>query len=226
MIALWIVGGIVLFLSALLALPLHLIITYRETVTVRARVLFFPITLYPRKPKGPRASAAAERKKQKKAEKRAKRGKKKSPKPTEPSPPKEKQKRTLQENLALVRGIVAALFRKTGKHLRLKATRIHLRVATGDAATTALAYGAASASLSFLLAALDRVTKLRARPGDVLVVADYLSERPSADIKLVFTLRIWGALSTAFSAAMAFLKHRTAGKPSKQKASQRNEDRL
>ena len=224
MIALWIVGGIVLFLSALLALPLHLIITYRETVTVRARVLFFPITLYPRKPKSSKALAAAERRKQKKAAKRAKRGKKKPPKPTQAAPAKEK--RTLQENLALVRGIVAALFRKTGKHLRLKAARIHLRVATGDAATTALAYGATSASLSFLLAALDRVTKLRAKPGDVLLVADYLSERPSADIKLVFTLRIWGAISTAFSAAMTFLKHRTARKTSKQKASQRNEDRL
>lgn len=224
MIALWIVGGIVLFLSALLALPLHLIITYRETVTVRARVLFFPITLYPRKPKSPKALAAAERRKQKKAAKRAKRGEKNPSKPTQAAPTKEK--RTLQENLALVRGIVAALFRKTGNHLRLKAARIHLRVATGDAATTALAYGATSASLSFLLAALDRVTKLQAKPGDVLVVADYLSEHSSADIKLVFTLRIWGAISTAFSAAMIFLKHRTARKTSKQKASQRNEDRI
>lgn len=221
MIGLWIVGGIVLFLAALLALPVHLTITYRETVIVRARVLFFPITLYPRKPKSPKALAAAERRKQKKAAKRAKRGEKKPPKTTQAAPTKEK--RTLQENLTLVRGIVAALIRKTGKHLHLRAARIHLRVATGDAATTALAYGAASASLAFLLAALDRVTRLRAKPGDVLVVADYLSERPSADIKLIFTLRVWGALATALSAAMAFLRHRTAQKPPKQKVSKQTD---
>lgn len=214
MIPLLVSGGIALFLGALLALPIHLTVTYREQVTVRLRVLFYTVTLFPAKEKSPQRLEKEARKKAKKAKKKPKRVKKKQKKQQLPAAPE--KKRTLQENLVLVRGLVSALIRKTNGHLRLKAARIHLRVATGDAATTALAYGAASASLAFLLAALDRVTKLRAKPGDVMVIADYLSERSSADVKLIFTLRVWGALSTLLGVALAYLKQTLPPKAKKQ----------
>ena len=105
-----------------------------------------------------------------------------------------------------MRALAAALVRKTGKHLRLRAARLHLRVATGDAAKTAILYGAVCQTLSYLLALLDHVTRLKAAEPDVAVTADYLSEKSEADVHLIFSLRLIGALAILFSIAFAFLR--------------------
>ena len=118
----------------------------------------------------------------------------------------------MPEKIALVRALAAVLVRKTGKHLRLQAAALHIRVATGDAARTAILYGAVCQSLAYLLALLDRVTRLRATEPDVSVESDYLSEKSSADVHLVFSIRIIGALAILFPVAFAFL--RTKGEQS------------
>lgn len=213
-----IIGGILLLFVLLLALPVHLTVVCREAVTLRVRVLFISLTLFPRKkkPVNPRkltkkALSKKDRKAQKKAERRERRAARKAQKKARaakanesaalPLPPP-----TLRQKLALVRALAAAVIRKTNKHLRLKAARIKIRVATGDAATTAILYGAVGASLSYLLAALSRVVRLKAAPRDIGVVADYLSEKSSTDIKLVFTLRVFGALALALHAGTTYLK--------------------
>ena len=117
-------------------------------------------------------------------------------------------KRTLREKIRLVRALAAVLIRSTHKHLRLHAARLHVRVATGDAATTAVTYGAVSASLAYLLAGLDKVTRLKAQPPDVAVTADFLGERSLADIKIVFSLRVWGAIVTGISLCISYLRNK------------------
>ena len=118
--------------------------------------------------------------------------------------------------------------RKTGKHLHLHTARLYIAVATGDAASTAILCGAVSQSLSYLLALLDRVTRLCSKPREVAVFPDYLSEKSRADVKLVFFLRVGGAFALLFSFALAFLRAKLQNKnrknpPSPEKKGDRKE---
>lgn len=205
--------SILLFVLLLLTLPVRFVVLYRETVTLKLRILCFSFSLFPKakKVRLRRYTAKGIKKREARAARKAKKRRahalkkaakhKKQQKETKPT-----KKHTLKENLVLVRALCAALIRKTHRHLHLSAARLHVRVATGDAATTAILYGAVSASLSYLLAALDRAVDLRSKPHDVSVFADYLSEKSSADIKLVFSINAAGALALVFSAVLTLFK--------------------
>ena len=217
-----VISAIFAFFALLLLLRVRLTVTLRDDVVLTLSVLFVRIRLFPRKEKKvrwrnyspKRSKKLAERKAKKAARKAAKKAKKQAKKHSD-AEQKKKKPTTLTEKLILVRALCATILRKTGKHLRLRAARLHIRVATGDAATTAILYGAVSGVLASLLALLDRATVLRARSPQVAVIADYLSEKPSADVKLVFSLRIFGILSILVSTALTYLFTKTAHKKEK-----------
>ena len=214
-IPLIVIGGVLLFFLLLFALRIRISIVLHDHVRVTLRILCLRIRVFPRekKVKWRRFSQKkAEKLAAKKAKKEALRAARKAAKKAKKEKNKhlfaegKKEKMTLVEKLILVRGLAAALIRKTRRKLRLHAARLHVRVATGDAAKTAVLYGVVCQTLSYLLAGLDRVTRLKAAEPDVSVTADYLAEKPSADIKLDFSLRIWGALVILLSAALAYLR--------------------
>lgn len=214
MTALIITLSILALLLLVLLLPVRFVITCREGVTLKLKIFLFGISLFPKTEKAvkPRRYTVKRlAKRQRKAERRAakkalKKQKKAAAKAAAKRGETQKTPLSLKEKLVLVRVLCAALTKKTHKHLRLTAARLHVRVATGDAATTAILYGAISASLSYLLLALDRVTHLRAKPRDISVCADYLSQRSSTDIKLTFKMHVWGALCLAFSLLFTFIR--------------------
>lgn len=183
------------FLLLLLLFRVRLVFTCREEVRVTAWVLCFPIVLYPRRKK-PKLPKEKEEKKEKKRRKSKKKCKEDSRKP----------KKSLPEKIRLVRALLAALLRRTRRYLHLRAVRAHISVATGDAASTAVLYGAVSAALSGLLALLDRAFNLKAPPGDVAVFPDFTGEKTKADLKIVLSLRVFGALAILFSVAIAYVK--------------------
>lgn len=193
--ALIVVLSALAFLLLLLLFRVRLVFTCREEVRVTAWVLCFPIVLYPRRKK-PKPPKEKEEKKEKKRRKSKKKRKEDSRKP----------KKSLPEKIRLVRALLAALLRRTRRYLHLRAVRAHISVATGDAASTAVLYGAVSAALSGLLALLDRVFNLKAPPGDVAVFPDFTGEKTKADLKIVLSLRVFGALAILFSVAIAYVK--------------------
>ena len=216
MTALIIVGAIVLFFSGILLLPVSVTLTLRESLDVKLGLLGLRYRLYPQKKKvkAKDYSLKSLKKQAKKQQKRQKHQKEHA------APDAPAQKAPLTERLATLRVLLSALFQKTGKHLKLKTARLHIRVATGDAAKTALLYGAASGALASTLAVLDRFTKLR--PGkkhSVSLVADYLAEKPSADVKIVFSMNLLGGLSTLFSMVFAYLRHKHRKKSAQKKKS-------
>jgi hypothetical protein len=74
------------------------------------------------------------------------------------------------------------------------------------------------------LAGLERVTKLKATEPEVAVIADYLSERSSADVKLIFSIRIWSAFTLLVTALLANLRQKQQiriARKQKQKAAQK-----
>ena len=195
-----VIGAILLFLLILFFLPVRLTVSYRERVALHLGVLFLSFRLYPKRKRQKKQPRIA--KKHKKAPKRAKKSKSSAAK-AEPRP-----KPTLEENLQLVRALTAAVLRKTGKHLRLRTARLHVSVATDDAAKTAILFGAVSGAVALLLDGLSHVTRLRSAKESVLVRADYLSERSSADVRLVFSLNLYGALCIAIAAVATLHAHR------------------
>lgn len=207
LVPLTVIGAILLFLALLLALRIRIIITYRDEVRLFVRILCFQFRLYPRKKKvkwrrySKKGRSRTEKKRLKKLEKH------KSKHPAKPA-----QKQPLGERITVIRALLAAVFRKTGKHLRLHAVRLHVRVATGDAASTAVLYGAVAQSLGYLFALLDRITRVKATTESVNVVADYLSSKPSADVKLVLSIRVFGAIALLLAAVSTYMRSKKAQK--------------
>ena len=204
-IPLIILGAILLFIALLLAIHVRVCIVMQDDISVTLRILCFQKRLFPRR-KVPKRKRISKKRALKDARKAAKKAAKEVAEAAASEKTPSQKKKTFAEKLMMVRAISAALIRKTRKHLRLHAARLHVRVATGDAAQTAVLYGVVCQTLSYLLALFDRVTKLNAVPPDVSVTADYLAEKPSADIKLVFSVRVWGAIAILFSAAFAFIR--------------------
>ena len=104
-----------------------------------------------------------------------------------------------------------------------------MRVATGDAASTAILYGSISQALSYLVATLDSITNLDSlKRSDILIYPDYLSDKLEAKINLTFSIRLIGVVDTALRSLFRFLKlykrakavsrARAAAKEAKQKS--------
>lgn len=176
LIALIAIAAVLLLLAALLFLPLKLILTAKESVRLDARIGFWRVPLYPQK------------KKKRKRKKKIYTDKKKVTGIARID--KKIEQLSLRDELRLVRALLQTVVRRRKKWLRLHAARLHVRVATGDAATTAVLYGVVCQSLSYLLALLDGIARVKAREPEVSVIADFEGERPSLDVKIVLALRV------------------------------------
>ncbi len=196
--------AVLLLVAFLLSLRVRLTVRAGESVTLELKILFIRIRLYPKRARiRPRdySPKRSERTKKKAAKKARKRLKSKH----SHTASKEDDKLSLRERITLVRALCAALTRRTHKHLHLHAAQLHVRVATGDPATTALAYGAVTQSVAYLLAGLDRVTHLHATPPDVGVTADFLAEKSQLHAHITFSIRVWGALRTAVPVLFTYM---------------------
>ncbi|MBE6630093.1 MAG: DUF2953 domain-containing protein [Ruminococcaceae bacterium] len=183
----------------LLFLPVRLIVSAGESVTLELKLLFIRIKRYPEKRRRPSLRQYSAKRMEREEKKTQKKTKKKAPAPSVKKTQNAPKKRTVMQKLRRVRAICTVLIRHTRKHLRLHTARLHVRVATGDAATTAIAFGAVSQSVSYLLAALDQVTDLKAPPTHISVEPDFLAERSSLDVKLILQARVWAILGAALS---------------------------
>ena len=212
-LVLYILCAVLLLVLFLLCLRVRLVVRAGENVTLELRILFLRFCLYPKKKKidphdySPRKLARMRKKEAKRVKKSTK---KKQKHQTEHQGKKDDVALTLRDKIALVRALCAVLVRYTKKHLRLHAARLHVRVATGDPATTALAYGAVSQSLAYLLGALDHVTRLKATEPDVGVIPDFLAERSEIKAHLIFSMRVWGLLLTALPTLIAHMNKKRA----------------
>lgn len=219
MVALWIIGGIVLFFVLLLSLKFTVTVAYRDEVSLWVKVLFIKIPILPAKEKkpGPHAMSAKKAKKLrerlrqkqlKKAEaKRQKEEKKKAEKATAKEKPK-KSVSDILDMISLIRKLLAKVIGKFWRHLRIDVARLKIGVATGDAAATAMAYGAITGAINTLFPLLEKVKNFDLpRDGDIEVTADFLGESIEADVELSFSLRVWHVFDVAFGALFTFLGH-------------------
>ena len=211
MTALIVLGCIMLFFIFLLSIKVKIIISYSDEIALTVRILGLKIKILPAKSKkGPHSMSekkAAKIKKKLRAKKLKKNeaARKKAAKKEEEKQNKtQKPKKTLPEILYiidLVRTLAAKVIKTFFKHLRIDIAKLKIVVATGDAATTAIAYGAITQAINLLFPILEEIKNFSLpKDTDIDVSVDYLSEGITADIRLGFALRVWHVFAVAFGA--------------------------
>ncbi len=202
---LYILGGISLFFFLLFTLPLHVNITASDDVSVVARVLFFRYSLFPMTKRPKKKKKKGKAKKGADGSKKASSVKEKKAKP--------KKKRSKQELFHLIRllvRIVLAVLKKLPRSVRIRLQTFEITVATGDAAKTAVLYGAVAGAASNLFEILKNTMNFRVpRRASVGVQADFLGEKSKANIKIDFSTNLWKVLALALTAGIAFVKNKT-----------------
>ena len=153
----------------------------------------------------------AQRLREKLEKKRLKKEEAKTKKASKKEAPAEKKKKTLPEILdmiTMVRTITAKVIAKFWKRLRIDIARLRIRVATGDAASTAIAYGAVTGAINTLFPLLEKVKNFDLpSQKNIDVVADFVGEDLEADVKISFSLRVWHVFNIALSALFSFIGH-------------------
>lgn len=228
LLVLWLIGMI----------RAQVVLIFNGEVGLRVKVLGMNIQIMPKKPKKPlnpddfspakyRKLLAKEAKRQakkdaqnakKKAKKEAKKAQKeeekKKAKEAESASQKPKKKKTLAEILDLVYMLLDALKslgKSFGKRFEIEAVRLRITVGSEDAAQTALLYGIMVQAVAYGIEILSSLTNLRVKKqnrGNILVDADFTSEKIEADLHLIFKLRVWHIFGMLFSALGGIIKNR------------------
>lgn len=228
--------SVILFFWLIGMISAKLVLVYNDCLTLYLKILFFKIGIVPKSAKKisvrkyslKRYRKSIEKQKKKQAKKD---GKKKEKQQNNKVVSKKKtsnaseNKKSINDILELVNTLSAVLKKvltSFGKHLKIKTVRLRIAVATGDAAKTAVVYGAVCQAVAYVMEMLYNITGFTvSRCGEVTVVPDFVSERSSADIKIIFKLRVWHVFAMLLSGAIAFLKKKvlnTSKDPNEEKA--------
>ncbi len=220
MILLYILGGIVLFVSLLMLIPVTLDIKLEDEATVTLKVWFVKLKLAPKKEKPIKLSdfrIARFRKRRLEEQKKyliKKRKKASSDKDKESSSEKkEKPKKSLKDNVSyyldLVRLVVLRAIKKFGKHLRISLYYLRIKVGGTEPDKTALTYGYICQSVSYLTTVFDRHLNMK-YPGKtenrIYVGADFSSPKTEIRLHIALRIRLWHLPSVGISALMGYFK--------------------
>ncbi len=196
MIALYILLGLALIICAILFLPYTVILEYDGDLNITHKASFIKLT-----PKGGALEKVVPALKQANS---FLRGDKPSGKGGQKKGTRKQNVDEILEILSLSKLLLQSFF----KHLRVRVARFNIKVATGDPATAAIAYGAVNGAVASLYALLEEKKNVKGLgSAQINVWCDFFSDTPDADIKLSFTLRVWQALSIILSSAISHAKN-------------------
>ncbi len=225
-----------IILVLFLRISVNIILEYKEDKPgVAVKVLGIKYTVLPAKPKKSKykkLSSAAYKKKlekmkenerkklEKKAQKEEKKRRDKELKKQQKAKEQEKvtkeekkqKRRDLVDTIRYFAKIGARLLKKFGKRLRIKAARMHIVVASSDAATTAIMYGAVTQAAAYLFVLLDKITTFKYSKDEFSISADFCSEKLRADILLIFKIRLWHVFALGLGFGIKFIKRLVKGK--------------
>ncbi len=222
-----------------------------EDISLIVKILGIPIRILPSKPKRIKLSRYSKKamekrrlaetekaklKAKKKEEKKQKKLKKEEEekarleklKKEGKTPPEKKEKKydptaiTLVDNINAATAALGKFFVRFGRRFRIDVSRIVINVATGDAASTAIMYGATVPAVMALIALLEKITNLKGiDKADIRVKCDYLSSSTTVDVKIAFSIRPYHLFDMLFSALFRFLGRRGEIKKEKNRLHQR-----
>ena len=227
----WIIfGGILLLLFGLAMTWVKIRVGYDTEISLAIKIWFFTIKILPGKKKIPkprdfridrfrkmrirkRAAAInkARKAKKKKEKKAAAKAKKKAEKKAAKKAGTLKKKRSVKQTaewiLRLLNDVVFAVIKCFGKHLRVDVAKLHVTVAAGDAAKTAITYGAVTQSAAYLFTLLSETMHFDyTKQADVAIDADFLGEKSTVSADITFRLRFWHFFAVLNTAIIGFFK--------------------
>lgn len=231
---------IALFIALLLSFKACVTVAYSDEVRLSVTVLgFMKINLMPRRKKKVRlnkySKRAVERRRRKEAKKAAQKQAKKRQKKQQKAEkkklsPEEKRslkegKPTLIDNVDMVVSIIKMFFTKFFRHLKIKVARIRIVIGTGDAAQTAVIYGAVCQAVNPLVYLLEKYTNVnKLEDADIAIYPDFLAESTKIDIEVSFSLRVWHLLDIGLGSLKRFIGTRM--KASRRAAKKRAQEEL
>lgn len=175
-------------------------IVHEDELKVYLKILFVRIQLYPEKKKNKISN---------KKQKKDKNAKEVTLKPID----KAKAKPTILDNVNLVKDVLAVLFKAFPKYLHVKLAKIHIRIATGDAAQTAIIYGAVSGVVACIVELIDSFTKMdKLKQRAISVEPNFLGENSEARINISLYITVFGAIVTLAKMLIKYIKTKIANK--------------
>lgn len=217
-IVLSVIGGIaVLLLLALFLGSARMKISIDKEVLVSVSILGIRRQRFPRpKPKEElrdisrcrhpeRILKKEERRRRKElAKAERKRLKKKAAQPSAPAPAP-----NLKENLDMIFALLKRAYKLTRGKVTIEFREMHLLVATGDAAQTAILYGVVLQTSAYLLQwTEENFNHVRRLDGAMTVEPDYLAAIPSAKVDLRISVRLFRAIGIGFKMLRAYFSER------------------
>ena len=208
MVALYIIGGILLFLVLLCLLPVGIRIKYDKDFYLYVSAGFIKIKVIPAKQKKIRISDYSERKLERQRKKQQKKYAKKEKKKAAGAK-KEKKDSVLVarlKNIYTAPDMIEQLYDmlilvsdKFAKRLTVKAFQLDAIIGSDNAAKTAILYGGACSAAGCISAFLDQHMSLKKRSGaSINVSPDFLSEKTLVYADVSMTVRVGGLFTFVF----------------------------
>ena len=179
LIALYIILGIALLISVLLLLRVKVIISYDDALVVYLKFLFIKKRLLPA------------------IEKKAKKKRAKQKKNAKPSTVEEKKNDDSKKDdsvvskLWAIREILLHTIAKFLGKLHFKLIKLNIVVATDNATSTALLYGATTQGVAYLIEILDNISNVDiTKNSDISIRSDFVSQRSSFEGKIVLYISV------------------------------------
>ncbi|MBO5716009.1 MAG: DUF2953 domain-containing protein [Clostridia bacterium] len=186
-IALYILLGIALLIGLVLSIRGSINIVYEKELKIYLKVLFFKFWLFPER------QVKFDPKKYQKMLK----GEQSSPQAIIDEIKEDSKKNGLLQNIKMIANLVSSLLKTCAPHMRVKFAKLHIKVASSDAAKTAILYGAVSATAACLIDNIDEFTKLhKLKRKSVIIEPDFLSDRTEAKINISLSISVFGAIVT------------------------------
>lgn len=204
--ALIIIFSIIVLLALLLSLKITLRITYEDSLRVYLKVFFVKTRLYPSKKKEKKYPHSMSKRKARKIKDSLQ--KKSKPKKKKKKEEKHIEKNDLISIVSITTNFVKNFISTFTRAVRVKFSRMHITVASEDAATTAILYGAITQSVNVLFPLIDNIKNVKKLPSgkELSVRADFLTDKPTVDIDINLYVRVGGALKALFSAGIRTFK--------------------
>ena len=204
--ALIIIFSIIVLLALLLSLKITLRITYEDSLRVYLKVFFVKTRLYPSKKKEKKYPHSMSKRKARKIKDSLQ--KKSKPKKKKKKEEKHIEKNDLISIVSITTNFVKNFISTFTRAVRVKFSRMHITVASEDAATTAILYGAITQSVNVLFPLIDNIKNVKKLPSgkELSVRADFLADKPTVDIDINLYVRVGGALKALFSAGIRTFK--------------------
>ena len=192
MIFLYILLGIALLICLILSLRINLHIIYGDKLQIYLRILFIKLEILPN------TSKIFDFNKQENK-------KDLSTHVVKDIKDADSTSLSILDKLNTVRDILSILSNAFHKHLHVRLSQIHIKVATNDAAKTAILYGAVSTAVAVIIDIIGDIANLKPlKKSSISVDPDFLSEKTDIKLNIVLYMSVAGAIKVLLQ---SFIKY-------------------